>query len=52
MFCGFYIEVIDVNGNEEFEIHFSQPGKISSIKAIVLEQKNPSAYGNHEEKGF
>ena len=53
MFCGFYIEVIDVNGNEEFEIHFSQPGKISSIKAIVLEQKNPSAYANHnEEKGF
>ena len=41
MFCGFYIEVIDVNGNEEFEIHFSQPGKISSIKAIVLEQKKP-----------
>ena len=53
VFCGFEIEVIDVGNDGEFKISFSQPGKISNITAVKIEQKNPPSYANErEEKGF
>ena len=53
VFCGFQIEVIDVGKDGEFKISFSQPGKISNINPVKIEQKDPYFYANeHEEKGF
>ena len=53
VFCGFEIEVIDVGNDGEFKISFSQPGKISNIIPVKVEQKHPPSYANeHEEKGF
>ena len=53
VFCGFEIEVIDVGNDGEFKISFSQPGKISNITPVKIEQKNPPSYANErEEKCF
>ena len=53
VFCGFGIEVIYVGNDGEFKISFSQPGKISNITPVKIEQKNPPPYANErEEKGF
>jgi hypothetical protein len=50
MFCGFLVEVIECGSEGEFQIQFSQPEKITSIKSInIIFPGDPEAFANSKE---